>query len=209
MYRDETIELMEPMLPAASRAIEDLIFTLIKQASELNAVLKPRTAEAVGDVLRSMNCYYSNLIEGHNTHPRDIDRALADDLSENIEQRNLQLEAKAHIEVQRLIDQGSYPDIVSVAAICDIHRQFCTRLPADLQWVGTGELRQPLVQGEFRGGRVQVGQHIPPGPDKIARFLDRFVEVYHPSKLSKVAQVVEIEIDLDPNLFRSNFIFAI
>jgi Fic family protein len=88
-----------------------------------------------------MNCYYSNLIEGHNTHPRDIDssacakgdRALADDLSENIEQRNLQLEAKAHIEVQRLIDQGAYPDIVSVAAICDIHRQFCTRLPADLQ----------------------------------------------------------------------------
>jgi Fic family protein len=204
MYRDETIELMEPMLPAASRAIEDLIFTLIKQASELNAVLKPRTAEAVGDVLRSMNCYYSNLIEGHNTHPRDIDRALADDLSENIEQRNLQLEAKAHIEVQRLIDQGSYPDIVSVAAICDIHRQFCTRLPADLQWVGTGELRQPLVQGEFRGGRVQVGQHIPPGPDKIARFLDRFVEVYHPSKLSKVAQVVsnsKFRAGEDPSLF--------
>jgi Fic family protein len=133
MYRDETIELMEPMLPATTRAIEDLIFTLIQQASELNAVLKPHTAKAVGDVLRSMNCYYSNLIEGHNTHPRDIDRALADDLSENIEQRNLQLEAKAHIEVQRLIDQGAYPDIVSVAAICDIHRQFCTRLPADLQ----------------------------------------------------------------------------
>jgi hypothetical protein len=90
MYRDATIDLMEPMLPAATRAIEDLIFTLIQQASELNAVLKPRTAEAVGDVLRSMNCYYSNLIEGHNTHPRDIDRALANDLSENIEQRNLQ-----------------------------------------------------------------------------------------------------------------------
>jgi Fic family protein len=192
MYRDETIELMEPMLPAATRAIEDLIFTLIQQASELNAVLKPHTAKAVGNVLRSMNCYYSNLIEGHNTHPRDIDRALVDDLSENIEQRNLQLEAKAHIEVQRLIDQGAYPDIVSVAAICDIHRQFCTRLPADLQWVGTGDQRQPLIPGEFRGGRVQVGQHIPPGPDKIARFLDRFVQVYHPSKLSKVAQVLAV-----------------
>ena len=24
-----------------------------------------------------MNCYYSNLIEGHNTRPRDIERALA------------------------------------------------------------------------------------------------------------------------------------
>jgi hypothetical protein len=40
MYRDETIELMEPMLPVATREIEDLIFTLIQQASELNAVLK-------------------------------------------------------------------------------------------------------------------------------------------------------------------------
>jgi hypothetical protein len=62
MCCDKTIDLMEPMLPAATRAIEDLIFTLIQQASELNAVLKPRTAEAVGDVLRSMNCHYSNLI---------------------------------------------------------------------------------------------------------------------------------------------------
>jgi hypothetical protein len=33
---------------------------------------------------------------------------------------------------------------------------------------------------------------LPPGPDKIARFLDRFVQVYHPSKLSKVAQVLAV-----------------
>jgi hypothetical protein len=31
--------------------IKDLIFTLIQQASELKAVLKPRTAATVGDVL--------------------------------------------------------------------------------------------------------------------------------------------------------------
>jgi hypothetical protein len=51
MYSDETIDLMEPMLPTATRAIEDLIFTLIQQASELKAVLKPHTAEAVGNEL--------------------------------------------------------------------------------------------------------------------------------------------------------------
>jgi len=41
-----------------------------------------------------MNCYYSNLIEGHNTHPIDIERALRDDYSTDARRRNLQLEAK-------------------------------------------------------------------------------------------------------------------
>ena len=51
-----------------------------------------------------MNCYYSNFIEGHNTHPYDIERALKKDFSTNNEQRNLQLEAKAHIDLQKKID---------------------------------------------------------------------------------------------------------
>ena len=53
-----------------------------------------------------MNCYYSNLIEGHDTHSIDIERALNEEFSSDPEQRNLQLEARAHIEVQRWIDAG-------------------------------------------------------------------------------------------------------
>ena len=30
-----------------------------------------------------MNCYYSNLIEGHNTLPIDIERALAGDFAQD------------------------------------------------------------------------------------------------------------------------------
>jgi len=36
-----------------------------------------------------LNCYCSNLIKGHNTHPIDIERALNNDLSADPEQRNL------------------------------------------------------------------------------------------------------------------------
>jgi hypothetical protein len=53
-----------------------------------------------------MNCYYSNLIEGHRTHPIEIERALAQAFSIDPRQRELQLEAKAHIEVQREITSG-------------------------------------------------------------------------------------------------------
>ena len=53
-----------------------------------------------------MNCYYSNLIEGHDTHPVDIERALKNDYSKDARKRDLQLEAKAHITVQKWIDGG-------------------------------------------------------------------------------------------------------
>jgi hypothetical protein len=41
-----------------------------------------------------MNCYDSNLIEGHDTHPIDIERALKNDYSKDARKRDLQLEAK-------------------------------------------------------------------------------------------------------------------
>ncbi len=53
-----------------------------------------------------MNCYYSNLIEGHDTHPVDIERALKNDYSRDTHKRDLQYEAKAHVTVQEWIDQG-------------------------------------------------------------------------------------------------------
>jgi len=42
-----------------------------------------------------MNCYYSNLIEGHDTHPVDIKRSLKNYYSNDARKRDLQLEAKA------------------------------------------------------------------------------------------------------------------
>ena len=66
--------------------------------------------EPLADFVRSMNCYYSNLIEGHNTHPVDIERAINGDLSKDHEKRDLQLEAKAHVEVQRWLDEGGLSD---------------------------------------------------------------------------------------------------
>ena len=94
----------EPFMPAeGSEVLENLAFDLAREASELSGQLHPVVRLSVADLVRSMNCYYSNLIEGHNTHPRDIDRALAADYSNDPHRRDLQLEARAHIEVQQMI----------------------------------------------------------------------------------------------------------
>lgn len=98
---------MVPMVQEeASHALVDEAFTLTVEANQLAGRVNPVLRASIEDLVRSMNCYYSNLIEGHDTHPRDIDRALANDFAEEPKRRELQQEAVAHIHVQRLINSG-------------------------------------------------------------------------------------------------------
>jgi Fic family protein len=191
----ETPSLMEPMLPEEGRReLEDLATDLVGKASSLAASLCPEVRDSIGDLVRSMNCYYSNLIEGHNTHPRDIDRAMKADYSADIKKRELQLEARAHIEVQRMLDLEEITAPTSPDFLCRIHREFCTRLPDELLWVenpDTGK-RINVVPGELRTGDVQVGRHIPPIADALPLFLDRFAKAYAPEQLSKLRRIIAV-----------------
>lgn len=192
----EPVTLMEPMLPTqGQKELEDKAMELAKKGSTLAAALHPIVRDTLGDLVRSMNCYYSNLIEGHDTHPRDIDKALAGDFSHDPIQRNLQLEAKAHIEVQRMIDKGEAPKVIpSREFILWVHKEFCTRLPEALLWVenpDTGE-KLKVIPGEIRKAEVMVGRHVPPLAKNLEYFLTRFEEAYAPDKLSQVQQVIAI-----------------
>ena len=183
--RGEPVSLMEPMrIPESSRSrarLADLAVELAAQSAGFRRSLPEGVLKALADLVRAMNCYYSNLIEGHDTHPVDIERALKNDYSANAEQRNLQLEAKAHIEVQRWIDTGGlHESAVSPAAISDIHRQFGTWLPDALLWVDHPDngQRMRLVPGALRQHDVKIGQHIPVSPGALPRFLTRFERAY-------------------------------
>lgn len=167
---------MEPMLPEeAARDLEDKAVTLVAEANRLAGRVHPILLETVGTLVRSMNCYYSNLIEDHATHPRDIDRALANDFSKDPKKRDLQQEAVAHIHVQRLIDEGSDPPVWPASASYArwLHESFCERLPPEMLFVDNpySEERVPIVPGRLRQWGVEVGRHIPPAPGELPRFL--------------------------------------
>ena len=52
----------EPFMPAeGTPVLENLAFDLAREASELSAQLHPVVRLSVADLVRSMNCYYSNL----------------------------------------------------------------------------------------------------------------------------------------------------
>lgn len=108
--RGETISQMEPMLIRESSRhyskLADLTLELTAKATGLQRSLPQGIISALSNLVRSMNCYYSNLIEGHDTHPLDIERAINQDYSQDPKKRNLQIEAYAHIEVQKWLDAG-------------------------------------------------------------------------------------------------------
>jgi Fic family protein len=177
----------------ALRALDDDILVLVAEANQLAGRINPILRDSIGDLVRSMNCYYSNLIEGHDTHPRDIDRALANDFSVEPKRRELQQEAVAHIHVQRLIDTSRDPDAwpASAAYAAWLHEEFCSRLPPEMLFVVDDKSgkKLPIVPGEWRKCDVQVGRHVPPEHDQLARFMARFETAYRSPPLSKTRQI--------------------
>src|ERR1017187_2680920 len=184
--RGEPVSLMEPFLIGdGSRrraALTDLALELTQKAAGFRRSLPPSLLTSLADLVRAMNCYYSNLIEGHDTHPVNIERALKNDYSQDMRKRGLQLEAKAHIAVQKWIDGGGLQGGLAVQAdgICEIHRRFCEILPEDLLWVEDPATHEKvrLSPGELRKRDVRVGTHAAISPGAVPRFLERFAQVY-------------------------------
>src|SRR6202521_3677783 len=138
--RRESNGLMEPLLIGETSrhrgALADLALELAQKSAGFRRSLPGSLVTSLADLVRAMNCYYSNLIEGHDTHPVDIERALNNEYSSDARKRDLQLEAKAHVTVQKWIDAGGLKGrAVSSDGIREIHRRFCELLPDDLLWV--------------------------------------------------------------------------
>jgi Fic family protein len=147
-----------------------------------------------------MNCYYSNLIEGHNTRPRDIERSLADDWEKG-ERRNLQLEARAHIRVQSAVDQrfasGELGEPTDLECIRWLHAEFYKDAPVSALRIRSKRGHFTMVPGEFRRRKGQdniVGRHQPPSSVEVPAFMAYFAERFHLVGLGQGAQLVTTAI---------------
>jgi Fic family protein len=165
--------------------LSDAIAELVRAATTLGSRLHPRTASGLAELVSIMNCYYSNLIEGHRTRPKDIERALADDLDSGT-RRDLQLEARAHIRVQREIEalflQGTLGDPTSCAFAQRVHRSFYVSAPKSaLSILRANGNTLEMTPGEFRSAPehdVVVGRHMPPSSTSVPGFMEYFERRY-------------------------------
>lgn len=183
--RGENIALMEPLRLAEGSEhrteLTELAVDLAARSAGFRRSLPEGVVGALANLVRAMNCYYSNLIEGHNTHPVDIERAMRSDYSSEPRKRNLQLEARAHVSVQQWIDAGALKGrAMSRDGICEIHRRFGELLPDELLWIEDPDTHERIrvEPGVLRTRDVKVGRHVAVSSGAVPRFLVRFEEAY-------------------------------
>jgi Fic family protein len=194
----ETPSRIEPcLLDTLPIAITDRIASLTAAAERLGHRLHPQTTRNLADLVRVMNCYYSNLIEGHNTKPRDIERALANDLDGEESRRNLQVEARAHIQVQRMIDHryaaGLLPEPASVNFLRELHRAFYQEAPEAMLLIKAADHHFRMEPGAFRTQAEQdvaVGRHIPPSSGQVEAFMRHFEQRFRLEPMGKGGQII-------------------
>jgi Fic family protein len=169
---------MEPLVIDPSRpvfgALVGLASELVEASARLDASIPHKTGEGLSELVAGMNCYYSNLIEGHHTLPVDIEKAL-DAVFGQPDQLQLQSLAFAHIEAARWAREQQIGQDTIRPFLLEVHRRFCEHLPEDMLILSDGSRMEP---GRFREREVSVGRHVAPTWETLDRFLARYASVY-------------------------------
>lgn len=171
----------EPLLPQLQ--LGELIEhtrTVLEKAYRLQHAVAPSTRRALQGLVRGMNSYYSNRIEGQGTHPANIERALAADFSNTPGIAQRQRIALAHIEAEKELEASLPTSGVESAALqssflLGAHAAFYRRLEVADRTTDDARVLQP---GALRQEDVGVGRHQPPTAASVPAFLARMDEVY-------------------------------
>lgn len=168
----------EPLvLGSAGEQFQALTAEIVARSSAVQSAVHPTTRERLHELLRAMNAYYSNRIEGQGTHPLNIERALRNDFSARPDVARLQRIAKAYLEAEQQVEalcaQGVATLTASFAGAA--HRAMYSLLAPEDRLTPDGQVVEP---GAFRTRRVTVGRHEPPEPAQLSAFLNRYDAVY-------------------------------
>ena len=191
----EHVSAMEPMLPPAGGHFESVALELHREAAVLGATLHPLTRRALAELVRVVNSFYSNLIEGEHTTPAEIEAAMRANYSDDPGRAAGQRLAVRHVWVEADMTAALATDpnmsVTSPEFLRRLHRGLYVGVPdADRIVRAPGGREEIVVPGEWRTGDVTVGRHIPPSHEVIEAFMRRFDDVYRPNALGEVRRVV-------------------
>ncbi len=169
----------EPLLPADAQ-LEPLLAKAHDLARAATLLAGTRVPSELRTLLRSMNSYYTNRIEGQHTRPHEIDQALRKDFSKDAKLAAKQRLAVAHIEAEVALEQryaggDAARALYSADAVQVMHQALFGRLPAQDLFTDEGE---PIVPGQLRQREVKVGQHVAPAFASVPVFLQRWASFY-------------------------------
>ena len=189
---------MTPMLPTLNEAWATKATKLVQEATKLDSILPSSTRQVIAPLVRQVNSYYSNLIEGHRTLPGEVEAAMRRAATGPKKEKALVIEALAHLRVQKMVDDAvedlRFPP-TEIAGVCLLHQLFFDELPADMTWSEprADGSRERIIPGKFRLSPVVIGNHIPPAAIDLPVFMAAFHTAYAnhatptPETIAKIA----------------------
>jgi Fic family protein len=153
--------------------------------------MRARVPPELRSLLRSMNSYYTNRMEGQHTRPHEIEQALQHNYAQDAQLAAKQRLAVAHIEAEiKLETRYSGPDgaqaLYAANAVQDIHQTLFGQLPASDLFTPEHE---PIVPGAWRTREVKVGQHVAPTFASVPEFVGRWASEYAQVRRGEAALV--------------------
>jgi Fic family protein len=173
---------MEPLLPGehVSGPLLEQAHDLMAEAQRLNGFCHTAARLELRGLLRAMNSYYSNKIEGQHTLPAEIEDALKSDFAQDADKARRQHLAVAHIRTEEWLE--SAPLMVPAApwsscfeseVLCNIHGHLFSQEPDNTPSSGN-----PAEAGLLRTQNVSVGRHAAPAHEAVVPMLARWAQVY-------------------------------
>lgn len=168
-----------PLLPdeRATGPLLERAAALVTESLRLESAARGMRA-ALAPLLRGMNSYYSNKIEGQHTRPGDIERALHQQFDADAKQARKQRLAVVHIEAEAALESALPEDRAALYAaefVQRIHAERYRRLPEDERVSDDGA---PVRPGQWRTSRVSAGRHLAPDPAEIPALLAEWQRAY-------------------------------
>ncbi len=187
---------MLPMLPGEHKldGLRLVAAEVIAGAGQLAAHGMPRLRSLLREALRPMNSYYTNKIEGQQTEPLLIERAMQQDFSRSPDEARRQRIAIAHIDSERWSETAwsefDSTTFFSPEAVREIHRHIHAQLlPEDLAQEGDHGEAATITPGAWRTRGVRVGHHVPPDPASIPAFMDSWHHSYRHARAGETAVI--------------------
>jgi Fic family protein len=194
--------LIEPTrLEELPEAIVDVVAELSAATAILGTVLHPTTAATLKALVRIMNTYYSNLIEGNDTKPRDIERALAGDFDHDRKRGILQFESAAYVRLETEIDfmaaEGLLPEPASAQFIQWLHTQLYRDAPAETLRIRSDSTQFVMEPGRWRrlplpAHSVGGVHHYPPDSARVDDLMRHFEMRYRFANMGKGARIIAL-----------------
>lgn len=177
---DDPIQ-MEPLIPSEFKlaALLEKTHDIIRAAEQLKGHSQPNALNALKGLLRTMNSYYSNLIEGQHTLPHEITLALKKQYDTDHDKARRQRLAVSHIQTEIQLEKSllnlNPKEIWSSAWLENIHYNLFNPLEESDKTLADG---QYLVPGQLRTKEVSVGRHVAPIAKNLDSFLQRWSDTY-------------------------------